>query len=528
MRERAASLRSGRVVLRPTPPSQPDADSVTSSPGHRGRCRRGFAITVRVEGPTIASEGHQTATGPFVYGVCAVVAWGVLAFGAVYPWAYWPLLLGAATTGLYGLCAFKATNRDGGAASRSLFVGLSMVTVAGFAQLVPMSRAGLQRVSPATVDMVGRFSPPFETVAAVAHPISINPGATGIALTCLVALGLFLLGLASALSAGRQRNLVAGIVSLGVVVALAGIVQRALGTDEIYGFWAPRYVGQMFAPFVNRNHFAGWMAMTLSLALGDFGGRMAGAMTGVKPGWRARLLWMSSPAANQIVLVAIAIAVMSIALVLTLSRSGFVCLVLALILSAWLFARRLTGHGRRAASLAFLAFVVVNALTRPETDAIASKLSDLSWLGPGGRWGAWMDALRVGQDFWLTGTGLNTFSDVMVVYQRRPGEHLAQAHSDYLQLVAEGGLLVCIPVVITVALLVREVRRRFRENKDDVMTSWIRVGACTGLLAIALQEVVEFSLQMPGNAVLFCVLTAIAVHRAPRGATRPTGSLVTE
>jgi hypothetical protein len=47
----------------------------------------------------------------------------------------------------------------------------------------------------------------------------------------------------------------------------------------------------------------------------------------------------------------------------------------------------------------------------------------------------------------------------------------------------------------------------------------------TGLVAIALQEVVEFSLQMPGNAALFTLLAAIAIRRAsvkpPRGSQSP-------
>jgi hypothetical protein len=36
----------------------------------------------------------------------------------------------------------------------------------------------------------------------------------------------------------------------------------------------------------------------------------------------------------------------------------------------------------------------------------------------------------------------------------------------------------------------------------------------TGIVAIAFQEIVEFSLQMPGNAALFTVLCAMAVRRA--------------
>ena len=47
------------------------------------------------------------------------------------------------------------------------------------------------------------------------------------------------------------------------------------------------------------------------------------------------------------------------------------------------------------------------------------------------------------------------------------------------------------------------------------MTYWMRVGATTGLLAIALQSLVEFSLQMPGNAVFCVVLLAMALHVPP-------------
>jgi hypothetical protein len=45
------------------------------------------------------------------------------------------------------------------------------------------------------------------------------------------------------------------------------------------------------------------------------------------------------------------------------------------------------------------------------------------------------------------------------------------------------------------------------------MAWWLRAGAVTSLLAIACQETVEFSLQMPGNAALFAIVCAIALHR---------------
>lgn len=55
----------------------------------------------------------------------------------------------------------------------------------------------------------------------------------------------------------------------------------------------------------------------------------------------------------------------------------------------------------------------------------------------------------------------------------------------------------------------------FREVSPKSTDYWVRIGAVTGIIAIAVQEISDFSLQMPGNAVLFAVLGALAV-RPPR------------
>lgn len=88
------------------------------------------------------------------------------------------------------------------------------------------------------------------------------------------------------------------------------------------------------------------------------------------------------------------------------------------------------------------------------------------------------------------------------------------------QLLAAGGLIVGLPMLVTLAAFTREIRRRFREAQDDTITYWLRAGAVTGLVAIALQETVEFCLQIPGNAVVFTVLAAIAIHHPPAEQTR--------
>jgi O-antigen ligase len=108
----------------------------------------------------------------------------------------------------------------------------------------------------------------------------------------------------------------------------------------------------------------------------------------------------------------------------------------------------------------------------------------------------------------------------MLVYQTGRRELIyVQAHNDYLQLAAEGGALVVVPAVVVLAVLVRSIRRRLLSADDDSLSAWVRVGAVAGLVGIGAQSLMEFSLQMPGNALMFSVLVALAVHR-PRRVSR--------
>ena len=67
-------------------------------------------------------------------------------------------------------------------------------------------------------------------------------------------------------------------------------------------------------------------------------------------------------------------------------------------------------------------------------------------------------------------------------------------------------------MLIAIGSVVVAVSSRFRKAADGAEARWVRAGAATGLVAIALQSLVEFSLQMPGNAALFAVLLALALY----------------
>jgi len=443
----------------------------------------------------------------------AALGWGVLAFGAVYPWAYWPLAAACAITGVVGLTARCARSA---ALPKAVSITLLVFGAAVLLQLVPLPLGSLASVSPMTSETLRAYSPPFAIGLVSHHPLSIEASATWTAFALFAALALLLLGTARALSVAGARRLVEGLTVLGVVVALVGIIQRPLFTGKIYGFWTPQDSGGVgFGPFVNRNHFAGWMLMGLPLTVGLLCGGIAAGLRGVKPGWRNKLLWFGSPDASRLILIAAGAVVMALSLVLTLSRSGMTALVVSLLFSGWFVVRNLRGGWRKTAAVGYLMLLPVVVAGWAGADAIMARFS-LTATEFGGRVGAWKDAAAIASAFPVAGTGLNTYGIATLFYQRHEViHHYEQAHNDYLQLLAEGGLLLAIPAVLLVAALVRETWRRAGETEAGSTTYWLRAGAITAIVAIALQESIDFSLQMPGNAALFAVVCGIALHRAP-------------
>jgi O-antigen ligase len=263
------------------------------------------------------------------------------------------------------------------------------------------------------------------------------------------------------------------------------------------------------------------MLLALPLTLSLLAAGIAHAMRGIRPGWRDRVLWLSSPEASVLILLAASSLVMSLSLVMTMSRSGMTALALALLMTGGFIVRGGGSRTRRATSWAYLILLVAVTVAWVGADAIVARFSETDWSEFNTRRGAWTDAWDIARAFPFAGTGLNTYGTATLIFQRHDlAQHYAQAHSDYLQLAAEGGLLLVLPALTATAFFLRDVARRFRQDESGSTAWWLRGGAVTALLAVALQESVDFSLQMPGNAALFAIVCAVALHqsRPPRRA----------
>lgn len=453
----------------------------------------------------------------------ATLAWGAFAYGALHPWAYRPLLVGCTLAGLLGLF-FKAAGAD---RTWPFLLGVALLIVATLCQLLPLPREMILTLSPSADAFLLHLDESYTSAVAASgtatHTLSIDPDATRVGLAFLIALGLLFVGAVRTLTNQTVHQIAAAYVVLGSVLALFGIGQKGLFLESIYGRLGPHEGESPFGPFLNRNHFAGWMLMALPLSMGYLGALASSATRTMKPGWRNRVLWCASRDANRLLVVAFGIFLMALSLLLTTSRSGVVSFGISLLLSASFFLARRSSGLHRTIVAGLLVGCIATASSWADLDAIVARFDAVPGSGLNGRLGLWQDARRVIQDFPLVGSGLNTYGAAMQRYQRFDlRNHYAEAHNDYLQLAAEGGLLLGAPALLLVLLFAWNVGQRFRNGADDPATYFLRAGAVTGVIAVALQEIFEFSLQVPANAATFAILCAVAVQSGRSGV--PEGS----
>ena len=450
--------------------------------------------------------------------VCLVLtlAWGATAFGGIYPWAYAPLLAASAALGAVGLMLGRSSLRWPVVAS------LSLAAAAVCVQLLPISVETLRGIAPRSYELQRQHDLAAAVGEAKSWTLSIDAAQTQLGLLFVATFVLLLLGATRMLTRVSARRLAVGLSILGVALALAGLLQRATFNGKLYGMWVLTQGGSPFGPFVNRNHFAGWMLMVLPITIGLFAS-IVNRGTGIGTSFRSRVLWFATAEANTAILTGFAVLTMALALVLTLSRSGITALAGAMVFASLMMAMRQTS-GNRLLVPAYLAVVGIIIVSWVDTDRIATRFAAKALIDSEGRRAIWADAWRIVEDFWLTGTGLNTFGVSALFYQGAlQGSHMREAHNDYLQLLAEGGLLLAIPTLIAVVAIGFSIRRRLLDDVGSIW--WIRMGAVTGLLAIGAQSLVEFSLQMPANAALFSVICAIALHDGGRAVRRTTAPI---
>ena len=426
--------------------------------------------------------------------------------GGVYLWAAIPVIAGAAVLGAI-VRPRIATSDETRLLDYSLLAILAGIGI----QLIPLPPALVRWLSPHAQEVRSAISLQFRPDDAFTA-LSIDPGATVYGLLLTSACIVFFWACRDIFHQGGVRRGVRSVAWLGLLASLVALIQTATSPTRVYWFWDPIDVGAFpFGPFINRNHFAAWVIMAIPLVTGYLVARRV-RRWGRHPqqSWFAALFDLGDVRTTWLVASAL---LMVLGLMLSLSRSGLIALVVVSSTSLWLLRERLGRQGRAWAG-ATAVLVLLLVLSWTDVGALIQEVDAGIDEPSGGRLPIWRDTAAVIRDFWITGAGAGTYQRAMLVYQQSSrAVFFNQAHNHYLQVAAEGGLLLVVPSVLAIVGFVRLAAQRI--GADQSWRDWLRVGAAVGLGSVAVQSLWESGLRMPANALLCAILAGLLVH-APR------------
>ena len=320
------------------------------------------------------------------------------------------------------------------------------------------------------------------------------------AIKLLASLCFFLLFATFINNESRRDWAVHAIIGVCVLIALVGIGQSYIGK----ALWQRG----TFGPFVNRNHFAGFLEMGVGLA----GGLL------ISRGARREMLAVYASGALA----------MCAGIVLSASRGGVLALAAEVVFLAviaipnFISSRREGGNRRlqillRTTAALVLGFgAIVGSLFLVGSEGLVRNISqnqgELGELPASERFSRrdiWSATGQMIKDHPVLGVGLGAFQFAYTRYDRSSGaQRVEQSHNDYLQIVADaglvGGVIALVFVILLFACGFRAAQTRDRHKRAIVL------GALAGCFAIAVHSFVDFNLQITSNAQLFLALCALA------------------
>jgi O-antigen ligase len=338
--------------------------------------------------------------------------------------------------------------------------------------------------------------------------LSVDPNASFVywLKSCAYAAAFFLT-LAFAGTRERARLLAFILVLSGLVQAAYGALMHLSGTNlEIFGALIP-HAAHASGGFVNRNHLAGFLEITLALGIG----LMIGALqeTG-RRSWRqfwrdiARLL-LSPKAPLRIFLV-----VMVIALVMTRSRMGNTAFLSSLLIAGTV-ALLLSRHATRGTVILIASLIAIDVFIVGAwfgVEKTVQRIQETTQVEIEERVEPTVYAGAMALHYPVFGSGAGSFSTAFTRY-RGPDIRVFydHAHNDFTEILVESGalgaaLVGSLPVWALVLGVLALSRRR------DPLARGFAFAVLMGVCAIGIHSTVDFNLQIPANALAFVVLLA--------------------
>ena len=453
---------------------------------------------------------------PLPLGSNRVWAWSLMEAGVFCLSIAWLVLL------LRGQVHFGAHFKQ---AKWIVWLFLCFLLIEGF-KVIPLPMSWVSFVSPATVEFTAAINPSLPDFL----PISIDPNASiNALLKSLSYFFLFCLTLALVRTRKRLLMLAYTLLVCGVFQAFYGSLMTLSGLEKSLFIDKESYVGVATGTFVNRNHLAGYLEMTLAIGIGLM---IANLSSSASTNWRERTRRILATLLGPKARIRLALVIMVIALVLTQSRMGntaffaslTICAIIGII-STLRFDRvsKQKKRGNRSLIWLFASLLVIDVLIVGAwfgIDKVAERMESTSFASET-RDEVSQFSFAIWQDFNILGTGGGSFYGIFPAYNQIPvGGFYDHAHNDYAQFATEFGTIGAgLLALIVIASFIKSIAVQFTSQSQT--HRGLAFASCMGILSIMIHSSVDFNLQIPANAALFIVLIALPWLLSPISA-KPT------
>ncbi|MEW6129403.1 MAG: O-antigen ligase family protein [Acidobacteriota bacterium] len=343
----------------------------------------------------------------------------------------------------------------------------------------------------------------------------------------LFLLGAFLIAANFFVEAGRLRLLANFLVIYGFALAMFALLQHFTWNGKFYWVRANTQSASPFGPFVNHNHYSGYMELLIPVAIALAMDKAAKSEARIFYGFAAFVMMVSAVAA--------------------LSRGGFISLAATALFIGLckLFAHskarayqdaRAAWHGRQAKP--GLRLLKTSALLAA---VCAVALLGLMWIGPdrflgrvtGGqlvssnqgeesfftsRGWIWRDTLLMIKAHPLLGVGLGAYETAYATYSVSDTVLLVgQAHNDYLQVLADAGVVGGALVIWFLVMMFKQILTGLQARESFKRA--LALGSGAGIFAILVHSFFDFNLQIPSSSLVFLTLLAMLGQTAKKTMT---------
>ena len=445
------------------------------------------------------------------YCFLALVAWLPLPLGSNRPWAWSIMEIGSfALLGLWMAAHWRAK----GPASKALesaripLTALGLWLVSFLLQVIPLPSGLSELLSPASF-AIQQFN--SEGTRLLVTSVSLDKGATLSALLKASSYSaLFFLTLVLADTHQKVKTMVRVMVLTGFGTALYGLIMTLTGIEYIW--WTPKeyYKGFVTGTFINKNHFAGFMEITIPLGI-------AILMTDFHFASRPKDTFMDRAKKVMVSLLdkrgrmAAYVVIMFSALFLSSSRAGVASFFTAMFIAGLTISSMKTSRERERMLAPVVIVLALLSVIWLGLGSLPGRIAE-SELSFAGRTQAWEGSINAINDFFPLGAGAGAFQWIYPMYETEgyTRVYFDHAHNDYIEILVDQGVFGLIPLLIFFFSAQRRLYRGLKQRRDPMIRGAI-FAAAAGSLSLAIHGLIDFNFQIPANAAYFFMTLALGI-----------------